>query len=338
MARFSDLSRVVASVGVLGFAKRVWGQIVEDNLFTLASALAYSWLFAIFPFLIFLLSLLPYLPERYKEQAKEEIDHLVHQLPENAAQTIWQNVTSVLERPKNGLLIVGLGVAVWAASGGMSMTMGALDKCYELEQGRPFYKQRPLAMLLTLAVATLILMVVVLLPIGAALKLWLIKRGYINETNIAWVVLFDFVRWALALTFMITSLTLVYHFGPSVKHRFHWVTPGSAFCVLVWILLGLVFRVYVQKFGRYEQTYGTVGGVAVLLLFFYVDSLVLLIGAEINSEIDFEVLKVKRGTRDFRPAETVVETRGEGTPSLANIAAEQTDSAAPAADEGVVRT
>jgi membrane protein len=339
MARLSDLSKVVSSVGLVGFGKRVWGQVVEDNLFTWGCALAYSWLFAVFPFMIFVLSLLPYLPDRYKGQAKEEIGHFVYQLPESAAQTIWQNVNSVLDRPKSGLLIVGLSVAVWAASGGMAMTMGALDRCYELEKGRPFYKQRAMALLLTLSVATLIVLVVVLLPIGAALKTWLIKREYINETNFAWIVLFDIVRWALALLFMVTALTLVYHFGPGVKHKFHWVTPGAAFCIVVWLVLGLVFRLYVQKFGKYEQTYGTVGGVAVLLLFFYVDSLVLLIGAEINSEIDFEVLKIKRGTRDFRPAETIAEVQPEGgAPSLANIAVAHTESAAPAAEEGVVRT
>src|SRR4051795_1037802 len=169
MARLRDVTTVFASMGVLGFTKRVWGQVVEENLFTWASALAYSWLFAVFPFMIFVLSLLPYLPAHMKDQARSEIDQFVHQLPEQAAETIWQNVTSVLDKPKSGLLIVGLGVAVWAASGGMATTMAALDKCYEIDQGRPFYKQRPLALLLTLVVATLMLLVVVLLPVGTAL-------------------------------------------------------------------------------------------------------------------------------------------------------------------------
>jgi len=339
MARLADIGTVFSSLGPLGFAKKVWEQVVEDNLFTWASALAYSWLFAVFPFLIFILSLLPYLPERYKDQAKAEIGHFVQQLPGPAARTVWDNVESVLNKPKSGLLLTGLAVAVWAASGGMATTMGALDKCYELEQGRPFYQQRPLAVLLTLIVASLILAVVVLLPVGTAFRTWLIGRGYINESNFVFVMLFDIVRFALALLFMVTSLTLVYHFGPSVKHKFHWLTPGALFCVVVWILLGLFFRLYVQKFGRYEQTYGTVGGVAVLLLFFYVDALVLLIGAEINSEIDFAVLKIKRGTRDFRPAETVAETLPEGpAPSLANIAVEHSESVAPAAEENAVRT
>ena len=339
MARLADLRTVISSVGLVGFAKRVWGQVVEDNLFTWASALAYSWLFAVFPFLIFLLSLLPYLPERVKEQAKSEIGNMVHQLPPAAADTIWTNVDRVLGPPKGLLLITGLAVAIWAASSGMATTMAALDKCYELDQGRPFYRQRPLAVLLTLVVATLILAVVVLLPVGSLFMTWLIRNHYINETNFIWVMLFDIVRYALALLFMVTSLMVIYHFGPSVRHKFHWVTPGAVFCVVVWLVLGLVFRIYVQRFGKYEQTYGTVGGVAVLLLFFYVDALVLLIGAEINSEIDFAVLKVKRGTRDFRPAETVAEVHPEGpAPSLANIAVEHTESTAPAAEEHAVRT
>ena len=340
MARLSDVPRVFAAVGFLTFAKRVYRQLVEDNLLTWASALAYSWLFAVFPFMLFLLSLLPYLPQGIKDKAKTEIAEFVYQLPKEAADTVWTNVepklSSQLERPKGWLTFVGLGVALWAASGGMAMTMAALDRCYELEAGRPFYKQRPLAVLLTVGVAVFILLVVVLLPVGTAVKNWFIGRGYITDSNLLWIVLFDLVRWLLALLFMVAALTLVYHVGPSVKHRFHWVTPGAVFCVVVWVVLGLSFRLYIEKFGKYEQTYGTVGGVAVLLLFFYVDSLVLLIGAEINSEIDFEVLRVKRGTRDFRPAEDVTEDlpiTEPVPPAVAAEAAQAAEAADQAADE-----
>jgi membrane protein len=333
MARLSDVPRVFASVGVLTFAKRVWQQIWEDNLLTWASALAYSWLFAVFPFMIFVLSLLPYLPAGTKQQAREEINQFVHQLPQQAADTVWKNVETVLEQPKGGFLIVGLAVAVWAASGGMAMTMAALDKCYELESGRPFYKQRGIALLLTLVVAVLLLLVVVLLPVGTFVKAWITdpRRGYVDPKS-PLLVVFDVIRWGAALLFMVSALTAVYHIGPSIKHRFHWVTPGAVFSVVVWVVLGLVFRTYVNKYGKYEQTYGTVGGVAVLLLFFYVDSLVLLIGAEINSEIDFEVLKVKRGTRDFRPAEDVTENLPLTEPVPEEVAAEAR-AAAEAADQ-----
>lgn len=339
MARLSDVPRVFASIGIFSFVKRVYAQITQDNLLTWASALAYSWLFAVFPFMIFILSLLPYLPQTAKDKAREDIKGFVYQLPRQAADTVWKNVApqlDQLERPKGWLTIVGLAVAIWAASGGMSTTMAALDKCYAIESGRPFYKQRPLAVLLTVIVAVLMLLVLVLLPVGTAVKSWLINRNLIAESALAWVVLFDIVRWSLAMLFLVAALTLIYHVGPSVKHRFHWLTPGAAFCLVVWIALGLSFKLYIEKFGKYEQTYGTVGGVAILLLFFYVDALVLLIGAEINSEIDFEVLKVKRGTRDFRPAEDVTEKLPLTEPTPPEVAAEAkaaTEAADQAADE-----
>jgi membrane protein len=314
MPRLTDAVNVVKSVGWLGLAKRVWGRMGEHNLTVWAAALAYSWLFAVFPFLIFVLSLVPYAPDGVKKQARGEIQELVNQLPTEAASTVWTNVENVLERPKSGLLIVGLAVAVWAASGGTAMTMSALDRCYGVTGGRPFYVQRPLAILLTLVVATLILLVGVLLPVGSLFKAWLIRRQVITATNIAWIVLFDIIRWVLAMAFLVTSLAVVYHFGPKVKQKFHWLTPGAVFSIVIWIALGLAFRYYVERFGKYEQTYGTVGGVAILLLFFYVDALVLLIGAEINSEIDFEVLQVRRGTEDLRPAQERVEAEEAGAP------------------------
>jgi hypothetical protein len=116
---------------------------------------------------------------------------------------------------------------------------------------------------------------------------------------------FDIVRGLLAVLVALLILALLYHFGPSVKHRWHYLTPGSVFVLASWVLIALAFRYYVNHFGqsKYQETYGSVGGVAVLLLLFYIDALVLLIGAEINSEIDFDVLQVPRGSRNFRLAE-----------------------------------
>jgi membrane protein len=94
-------------------------------------------------------------------------------------------------------------------------------------------------------------------------------------------------------------LAVIYYFGPNIRQRFRLLTPGALFSAVVWILLDVVFRVYVDRYARYDQTYGTVGGAAILLLFFYLDGLVLLIGAEINSEIDFERLGVPSGSSDF---------------------------------------
>src|SRR5690349_23299359 len=122
MPRLSDVPKLAKSVGVIAFAKRVWAQVAEDNLFTWAAALAYSWLFAVFPFLLFLLTLIPYLPQRYKQEAKHDIAVVVYYLPKDAAWTVWQNieprVDELLNSPPRGVLSLGLIVTLWAAAGG----------------------------------------------------------------------------------------------------------------------------------------------------------------------------------------------------------------------------
>jgi membrane protein len=150
----------------------------------------------------------------------------------------------------------------------------------------------------------MLLVVLGLLPVATLIKAWIIHVGSVPSGSPVLVV-FDIARWSLSVILMFAVLTIVYHNGPAIRHHFVPVTPGAIFVVVVWVVLGLLFRLYVDRIGAkgYSKTYGAVGAVAILLLFFYIDALVLLIGAEINSEIDFEVLKVRRGTRDFRTAE-----------------------------------
>lgn len=309
MARLGDVPKLLQSVGAIEFARRVFRQVREDNLVTWAAALAYSWMFALFPFLLFLLALIPYLPQAWHEKAHRNVDEFVIRwLPKDAAQTLRDNiegnVNSLLHQPRGFVLYGGLVIALWAASGGMSATMSALDRCYELDRGRPYYRQRAWAIGMTILMMLFLLAVACLLPLGSALRDWVVQHGLINARHPALLV-FDIVRWILAVAFLFSTLAVVYYKGPSIKHHFHWLTPGALFVVTVWVLLGVAFRYYMDRFGfrGYDRMYGALGGVAILLLLFYVDALVLLIGAEINSEIDFEVLKVRRGTRDLRRAE-----------------------------------
>src|SRR5437899_1393736 len=287
MARLGDIPVVLRKLGPWGFAKQVWQQMNEDNLLAWAAALAYSWLFAVFPFMIFLMTLLPYLPANTKAAAEDEVRQMVYEYaPQSAADTSWKNVTEILHNRHTALLSVGLGMAIWGASGGINMTISALDKCYELDRGRPFYRQRPWAIVLTVGVAVLIIALLVLLPIGSIVIAWVEKHGsaYVSTPLLlAWKI----IRYPLALLMMFSVVNILYHWGPSIKQRFAYITPGAVFCVAVWILLAVGFRVYVDKFGKFNETYGTVGGVAILLLAFYIDAYVLLVGAEINSEIDF---------------------------------------------------
>jgi membrane protein len=299
MASLRDLQPVMKELGLWQLSKRVYQQSNEDNIFVLASALAYSWLFSIFPFLILLLSLVPYLPDKARNIADQKTTEWVSKALGKEAPTINDNLRSLLNEPRRGWLGISLAVSLWVASGGMSMTMSALDQCYDLKTFRPYYKQRPLAILLTLCVTVLVLLVFILLPIGAWVS-YIFRQWH--TIGIPLLLAFDLVRYLIAISLIFTILSIIYHFGPAIRQPFFLITPGGTFCLIVWLLLDLLFRFYIDRFARYDQTYGTVGGAAILLFFFYIIALVLLVGAEINSEIDYALLGVEPGTKDFRPA------------------------------------
>jgi len=200
-------------------------------------------------------------------------------------------------------LSIGLLVTIWAASGGVNMTMTALDRCYEVERGRSFFHRRAVAIAITIVVATMIVAVLVLVPIGNLVIKYVVEHWPEKTTPIPRALLWTLngARYVAALVLMLTVVAIMYYYGISVKQKWRVFSPGAVFTIGVWVLLGFAFRWYVNTFGKdsYNRTYGTVGGVAVLLLFFYLDALVLMVGAEINSEIDYEVLGVERGSRDF---------------------------------------
>ncbi len=292
MARLEHVPIVLRSMGFGRFCRGVWSQVQEDQLFTWAAALAYSWMFAIFPFLIFLLSLVPLLPERAKHEAYRDIERVVdNSLPKEAAEPIKQQANDLFTQPRRGLLSLGILVTLWAAAGGTSMTMSALDRCYDVHphKARSYIKQRGMALVLTIVVVVLVLGVLILLPVTSGLLYWLAHKGVVLGW-LRWAI--NIVRIIVAAILLITCLALVYHFGPALKRRFEPFSPGAIFCLTMWAIMAFVFRAYIDLFGyaSYNKTYGAVGGVVILLFMFYIDAIVLLIGAEINSEIDFALV------------------------------------------------
>jgi membrane protein len=368
MPMLRDLPRAIRGMGWMPFLKKIWFEIGDDNLWTWASALAYSWLFAIFPFFLVLLSLIPTLKYEWRVEAKNQINNAVNQLPHEAKVTVQTYLQPKLDRlmfeksPAITLIwIIGLGATLWAASGGMAMTMSAMDRCYDVERARPFYKQRPLAVGLTLIVAAFILVVVVLIPIGSLVTNYLTQgteKLLVSATKIGkpaqsqdtprqikeqtatsmpattqaavavaaamveqprtfavWLVLWQVARHGIALLLVFWVVALIYHFGPNVRQRFRILTPGAVFTVAMWLLLGAAFRFYVDRFGKYGETYGAVGGVIILLFLFYLDALILLIGAEINSEVDCALRSAScEREKPPPPAETVATEPAVQTP------------------------
>ncbi len=299
MARLTDIPKVHRSIGLWELSKRVIQQLDEDNILSLAAAMAYSWLFAIFPFLIFLITLLPFMPDVVKDKARTEIRQVVYEwLPPRGAGAIWDNVNDVLSKPRKGLLSVGLLFCLWSASGGLNMSISAVERCYEITVGPPFWKQRPKAIIMTIVMVLLMLLVLALLPIGT-LAIHGIERHWPQFAGHSAFWFGKMARYPLAILLMFSAVHLLYYYGPAIRQRCIFFTPGAVLCVACWSALGFMMRLYVEKVGGFDETYGAVGGIAIVLMFFYFGSLVLLVGAELNSEIDFCVLGVPRGSRDF---------------------------------------
>ena len=289
MASIKDVPVVIQRKGIVGLAKEVWDEVGKDDVFTWGSALAYAWIFAIFPFVVFLLTLAPYLPGSVKDQAMQAISQAAYDgLGEQGGRQVVQSVTEIMTHQQGGLLSVGLILALWGASGGMSMTMSALDRAYGVTCGRSFIKQRLLAIGITFTTAALILAVLMLLPIGTAVIEHLFKSGSLGK--IGWWVA-NILRYAVAAGLMLVMVSIIYYFGPSIKQKWQTISPGAIFTVVAAAIMGLGFAYYVGHFGNFNKTYGALGGAIILLLFFYLTAVVLLIGAELNSVIQQALIK-----------------------------------------------
>jgi membrane protein len=307
MASVWEIPRVVRQMGLIKSFTSLWTKACGDNIFLWASALSYSWLLALFPFVISLLALLPYIPERQKQQVMDGMQNLVHQTPGPTRDMLagfMDQAAIMLHESHRGLLSLGLIVALWTASAGMSQTMSAMEKCYDVSKPeRPFYTQRAIAIALTIVSTTLMLLVLLLLPVGGLVINWVWRHSHLPDSMF---ILANIARWALAVFLMMAALNVIYYFGTRVRQRYRFVTPGAGFCVLVWVLMGLGFRYYVDRFAiqGYNKTYGAVGGVAILLVLMYLCAVAMLVGAEINGLIDREVQKSAPAESDLEePAE-----------------------------------
>jgi len=190
MAHLREFLPVIHALGIRKFAVILWNEISKDQLTTQAAAVAYAWLFAVFPFLLFLLTLFAYIPREKMATAQDYISSAVNRvLAPDAADTIVTNLNEVLSQPRSGLLSIGLIVTLWIASGGMAMTMSALDAAYDNKKSHPFYIQRPIAMLLTIIITVLNLVVLLLLPVGTAIEKYLAEYRLV-PAYVLWILSF----------------------------------------------------------------------------------------------------------------------------------------------------
>lgn len=262
-------------------ARGVWNAILADNVLGYAAQLAYYFLFSVFPFFIFLAALLPYIPA---PGLIEEIMALVNQLmADEAAAIIEQNVRDLVTRPRGGLLSFSILLALFLASNAVAAMADALNHAYGVTESRPFWKVRGIAILLTLVLAALLIASMLLLIFGPELGGFLAGQvGLGPEFAYFW----DLIRWPIVVILLMVGVAIVYYFAPDVEQDWRWITPGSVVAVLAWIGGSLAFRYYVERFGEYNATYGSLGAIIVLLTWMYLTGFFLLLGGEINAEVE----------------------------------------------------
>jgi membrane protein len=270
--------------------RRVYDELWDDEIPDRAAALSYYVLFALFPMLLFLTTLLGLLPG--PDLMGRLLDYVGRILPGDSTGLIQKTLAEVTRGASAGLLSVGAIGALWAASSGMASIMSALNVAYEAMDARPWWKRRLISIVLTVVFALFVLCGLLLLVFGEQLGRAL--AGWVGLGSV-FTAVWEIVRWPVAIGVALFGISLIYYLAPAVDQPWYWVTPGSVFALVGWLFTSYGLRVYVASFANYNKTYGSIGGVILLLLWLYVTGLILLVGAEINAEI--EQAAAERGKR-----------------------------------------
>lgn len=263
------------------FFQDLYHEIQEDDIFTGAAALTFYLLLSVFPAMIFLLSLLPYLPVENLDMA---IMNFINEiLPTETATMFSGVVTEITSQRSSGLVSFGVLATIWAASSGMVAIMDQLNHTYDVGEARSFWRSRGVAILLTFVFGLLVIGAFALIVLGGFLQEYLAtKLGFES----AWLFVFSVLRWVIIMGFMLLGFALIYYYGPNVKQDFRFITPGSVLGVILLFVASMAFRAYIENFADYAATYGSIGAVIILMLWLYMIGVVILLGSEVNALIE----------------------------------------------------
>ena len=264
--------------------RRVWLEIYESDLFTRAAALSYYFLLALFPLLLFLMAVLGYFAEAGTELRKNLLSYLGRVVPRSAWELIYTTINEISKDTSGGKLSFGLLAALWFASYGMGAISETLNAAYGVKESRQWWRVRLTAVGLTMALTVLIISALTLVLYGGE-----IGEGMANRSGLgtAFMLSWNVLQWPIVLAFVLFAFALIYYFAPNLYHqKWYWITPGSVAGVTLWLLVSFLFRLYLRYFNTYSVTYGSLGAVIILMLWFYLTGAAILVGGKINAEIE----------------------------------------------------
>jgi len=284
-ARAPDSPTEIEPRGWLATLKRTGREFKDDGLQDWAAALTYYSVLSLFPLLIVFVALIGLFGE-YPRTVNALLDVVREVAPGSTADTVQRSITGVV-RNKGGagaLLGVGLLTALWSASGYIGAFMRASNAVYEVEEGRPFWRLRPLQLAVTIVMVVLLAALAIGFVVSGSVARSLGDTIGLGGTAVD---VWSIAKWPVMVAIAICMIALLTYVGPNVKHpRFRWITPGSAVGLLILVVASAGFAFYVGNFGSYNATYGTLGGVIVFLIWLWIANLALLFGVELDAELE----------------------------------------------------
>ena len=261
--------------------KKTFNETLADDVFNLAAQQAYYFFFALFPALLALISIASFFPI---ENLTGEINTMLQRVaPEDVTGIITDQIQKIGQTNAGGILTVAFFFTLWSSSSAVVAMCSTLNAAYDITESRPWWKVRLTAIGVTIGLALFILVSMTLVVAGPALAE---KVAEIMRLGPVFTWSWKILQWPVVFLLVATALALVYYFAPDADQDWVWITPGSVLATVLWVVASLAFRIYVTNFTSYNETYGAIGGVMVLLLWFYVSGIALLVGAELNAEIE----------------------------------------------------
>ncbi len=265
---------------VKGALARTYGDVLRNHTMQMAAALSYYFVLSLFPALILLSAIVAYLP--VPDLFGQALAFMGRFLPSDSMGLVRRVLADVITPNRGAFLSVGLLGTLWAASGGFSAAIEALNVAYDVEDDRPFWKTRPLAVGLAFVIGALLLVALSVMIVGPRFGVWLAAKVHLSAV---FALLWPYIHWSIAVGFAILAVEALYFWAPNVKQRFLATLPGAILAVACWIGLSYLLGIYFRSFANFNKTYGTFGAAAALMTWLYWTGFAMLVGAELNSEL-----------------------------------------------------
>jgi len=290
----------------------VWSRTLRafwnDDLLSRAAEMGYYFLFALFPMLICASAVLGLAARSASAFYVNLLQYLALVVPPSAYNIVIETFNQTAAASSSGKITLGLVAALWSASVGFAAIQDGMNTVYKVRESRPFWKARGAAILVTVLLSVLVTLNLSLLLMGDLVAR--LVRAHMWHHALAWTAAtgVHVATWVLASALMVVQFSVIYYFAPDLKaKRWQWITPGAATGLAGWVLASLGLKVYLHFYNSYTVTYGSLGAVMVLLMWFYLTGLMLLLGAEINSEIQALLLENQLKRTGEIPPETSAE-------------------------------